>query len=155
MFFGLTNSPATFQTMMNHYLYDLIQGGRVVVYMDDILIFTRTKKEHIAVVRAVLERLQKHHLFLKPEKCLFHQTEIPYLGLIISENALRTDPVKIEGIAKWPVPKKKKDVQSFLGFANFYRRFIKDYAKVAHPLHHLTGKHEWKWGKEEQESFEH
>ena len=81
-------------------------------------------------------------------------TRVEFLGLIVSENCVEMDPIKVEGVSKWPVPKKKKDVQSFLGFTNFYRRFIKDYAKIARPLHNLTGKKDWEWGTSQQESFE-
>ena len=154
MFFGLCNSPSTFQTMMNHIFQDLINEGKVVVYIDDILIFTKTMEEHQQIVKRVLELMQEHKLYLKPEKCKFHQTRVDFLGLIISENSVEMDPVKVEGVRKWPTPQKKKEVQSFLGFTNFYRRFIKDYAKIAKPLHCLTGKKEWIWGTAQQESLE-
>ena len=114
MFFGLTNSPATFQTMMNEIFQDLIMEGVVSVYIDDILIFTKTIEEHHRVTRLVLERLRQHHLYLKPEKCEFEKTRIEYLGLIISEGKAEMDPVKIEAVSKWPVPTNKKEVQSFL-----------------------------------------
>src|SRR6266705_3565273 len=115
MFFGLCNSPATFQTMMNDILRDFIDRGIAICYMDDILIFMKTLKEHRQVVSEVLGTLQRHRLFLKPEKCRFEQTRIEYLGLEISENQVEMDPVKIRGVVDWPVPKKVKDVQSFLG----------------------------------------
>ena len=155
MFFGLCNSPSTFQTMMNHLFKDLISEGRVIIYLDDILIFTQTMEEHVEVNRRVLRILRENNLFLRPEKCLFHRTWILYLGLIISQNELRMDPEKVRGISEWPTPEKKRDVQSFLGFANFYRRFIEGFAKVAHPLHVLVGKKEWKWGDDQQKAFEH
>ena len=79
----------------------------------------------------MLDMMQKHKLYLKPEKCKFHMTKVEFLGLVVSENCVEMDPIKVEGISKWPVPKKKKDVQSFLGFTNFYCQFIKDYAKIA------------------------
>ena len=131
MFFGLCNSPSTFQTMMNHIFRDLINEGKVVVYIDDVLIFTKTMEEHKEVVKRVLDLMQKHKLYLKPEKCKFHMTKVEFLGLVVSENCVEMDPIKVEGVSKWPVPKKKKDVQSFLGFTNFYCQFIKDYAKIA------------------------
>ncbi len=154
MFFGLCNSPATFQTMMNELFRELITEGKVVVYIDDILIFTETMEEQIEVVRRVLQILRDNHLYLKPEKCKFHQNKVEYLGLVVSHNSLEMDPVKVKGVAEWPTPKCKKDVQSFLGFVNFYRRFIKDFAQVAKPLHELTGKKDWKWTPRQQESFE-
>ncbi|GLB43126.1 putative retrotransposable element tf2 155 kda protein type 1-like [Lyophyllum shimeji] len=127
MFFGLTNSPATFQTMMNDIFRDLIAQGVVCVYLDDILIYTKTLEEHRRITRIVLDRLREHRLFLKPEKCEFERTEIEYLGLIISHGTASMDPVKVAGVAEWPVPKNKKEVQSFLGFTNFYRRFRVEY----------------------------
>ena len=154
MFFGLTNSPATFQKMMNNILKPLMDQGHVIVYLDDILIFTETLEEHRILTRKVLEILRKHHLTCKPEKCDFEQLEVEYLGHIISQGLVRMDPSKVEGVTTWPTPKTKKELQSFLGFANFYRRFIKDFAKVAHPLHALTGNDPWSWGPEQSAAFE-
>jgi len=95
MFFGLCNSLATFQTMMDDIFNDLIMEGVVVVYLDDILIFTETLEEHQRVTRRVMELLQKHNLFLKPKKCEFEKTEVEYLGVIISQNSIKMDPVKV------------------------------------------------------------
>jgi len=124
MFFGMTNSPATFQTMMNDIFRTLIAKGIVVVYLDDILIFTRIEEEHERAVWRVLEVLAEHKLFLRLEKCEFHQKEIEYLGLVISENKVAMDPVKVAGVCDWPTPENRTDVQAFIGFVNFYRRFI-------------------------------
>lgn len=143
MFFGLTNSPATFQTMMNDLFRDLISQGKVVVYLDDILIFSKTLEEHRRIVRQVLEILRKHKLYLKPEKCKFETTRIENLGMIILQGCVEMDPVKIKGVAEWPEPTCKRDVQAFLGFTNFYRRFIQDYGRIAKPLTMLTGKTAW------------
>jgi len=98
MFFGMTNSPATFQTMMNDIFRDLIAEGIMVVYLDDILIFTRTEEEHAKAIRRVLQVLQEHKLFLRPEKCEFCKEQIEYLGLVISENKVSMDPVKVAGV---------------------------------------------------------
>ncbi len=154
MFFGLTNSPATFQWMMNDIFKDLIASGTVMIYLDDILIMSKTKAEHRRVAREVLKILQKNKLFLKAEKCEFETLETEYLGVIISEGSIRMDPVKIAGIAAWPVPVKKVQLQSFLGFTNFYRRFIKGYSKVVKPMTQLTGNDPWKWGEVQQKAFE-
>jgi hypothetical protein len=121
MFFGLTNSPATFQTMMNDIFHIEIYNGQVIVYMDDILIFSITLEQHHEKVRNVVQILHKHKLSLKLQKCLFDQTQIEYLGLIISKNTIEMDPVKVKGVTKWPQPTTKKELQSFLGFCNFYR----------------------------------
>ena len=111
MFFGLTNSPATFQTMMNDMFTDMILEGVVVVYLDDILIFTKDLEEHRRVTHRVLGRLAEHQLYLRPEKSEFEKTRIEYLGLIISENKVEMDPVKIAGVAEWPEPRNKWEVQ--------------------------------------------
>jgi Reverse transcriptase (RNA-dependent DNA polymerase) len=94
------------------------------VYMDDILIFTKTLAEHRRILRLVLKRLRLHRLYLRPEKCEFERTRIEYLGLIVSQGKVEMDPVKVAGVMDWPVPKNRKEVQVFLGFANFYQRFI-------------------------------
>lgn len=106
MFFGLMNSPATFQAMMNSILKDLIDSGKVVVYMDDILIFTETLEEHRRLVNEVLKRLKEHDLYAKPEKCVFEAESVEFLGLIISHDTLRMDPAKVAGIAEWPTPRR-------------------------------------------------
>jgi len=124
MFFGMTNSPATFQTMMNDIFRTLIAEGIIVVYLDNILIFTRTEEEHEQAVQRVLEVLAEHKLFLRPEKCEFHRKEIEYLRLVISENKVAMDPVKVAGVHDWPTLENWTDVQAFIGFINFYRRFI-------------------------------
>lgn len=155
MFFGLTNSPATFQTMMNEIFSDLIDEGVVIVFIDDILIFTRDLHHHREVVKRVLEILERNDLYLKAEKCEFEKEKIEYLGLIISQDKIEMDPVKIEGVAKWPEPTNVKEVQSFLGFVNFYRRFIQDFANIARPLHELTRKNVvWRWSSRQKEAFE-
>jgi len=155
MFFGLCNSPATFQGMMDDIFRSLIIAGLVLVYIDDILIYGgRNVEEHRRIVREVLLLLRKHHLYLKPEKCDFEKLKVEYLGMIIGENTVAMDPVKVQAVAEWPVPTCKKDIQVFLGFTNFYRRFIKDYAKMAKPLSKLTGKEEWEWTDSQQQGFE-
>jgi len=131
MFFGMTNSPATFQTMMNDIFRNLIAEGIVVVYLDNILIFTKTEKEHAQVTRRVLQILKENKLFLRPEKCKFYKQQIEYLGLVISENEVSMDPVKVAGVQEWPIPENKTDVQAFLDFVNFYWRFIQDFSAKA------------------------
>ena len=101
MFFGLCNSPATFQRMINDILWDLIDGGHVVVYLDDILIFTSDLREHRKLVHQVLQRLREHHLYLKESKCFFEEEEIAYLGLIVGKGMVKTDPKKIQAVKDW------------------------------------------------------
>lgn len=148
MFFGLTNSPATFQMMMNDIFQDLIMEGVVCVYIDDILIYTCTRKEHRCVARIVMECLHEHKLYLWLDKCEFECTHIEYLGLIILEGKAEMDPVKVTGVAEWPKPMNKKQVQSFLGFTNFYQWFIRDFSHHAWLLFNLMGKNAlWVWGE--------
>lgn len=153
MFFRLKNSPATFQRMMNEIFRELIFTERIVVYMDDILVFAKTLQELRKTNEEVFRILRKHKLYLNREKCIFEATKIEFLGLVISPQTIEMDPVKVEGVTTWPTPTKKKEVQSFLGFVNFYRRFIKDFATIAKPLHALTGNDPWVWGPEQDCSF--
>jgi len=133
MFFGLCNSPVTFQTMMDDIFNGLIMEGVVVVYLDDILIFTETLEEHRKVTQRVMELLQKHNLFLKPKKCKFEKTEVEYLRVIISQNCVKMDPVKVAGVTEWPTPSNRKEVQSFPGFTNFYRCY--DFYSFTHSFY--------------------
>ena len=103
----------------------------MVVYLDDILIFTKTEEKHAQVVRQVLQVLKENKLFFYPEKCEFYKEQIKYLGLVISENEVSMDPVKVAGVQEWPTPENKTDVQAFLGFVNFYQRFIQDFSAKA------------------------
>jgi hypothetical protein len=119
MYFGLTNSLATFQTMMNEIFQDLITEGIVSVYLDNILIFTNSLEEHRWITRLVLDHMREHKLYLQLEKCEFEKTQIEYLS-IISHNKVEMNPVKIAGVAEWPTPSNTKEVQSFVGFVNFY-----------------------------------
>jgi hypothetical protein len=129
--FGLCNAPATFQTFMNHIFQDMVDEGHVVVYLDDILIFTDNLTLLNKLTHEVLSHLDKFNLYLKPEKCSFAQTTIDYLGLVISEGQITMDPAKVKGITEWPTPTSVKQVQAFLGFCNFYRRFIHNYSTMA------------------------
>ena len=155
MFFGLTNSPATFQNFMNHIFKPLIYRGVVAIYMDDILVFTETHEQHQQVIKEVLDILRQNNLFLKPEKCVFERPEVDYLGIIIGHGQVKMDPAKILAIQNWPILKTVKQVQSFLGFANFYRRFIKNFSKIALPLTTLTKKDTtWDWTTNQQNTFD-
>ena len=155
MFFGLTNSPATFQTMMDRIFEDLISEGIVVVYLDNILIFTKTLDEHWRVVCQVMELLQQHGLSLKPEKCKFEKTSVEYLGVAASQDSVKIDPAKVARVAEWPTPSNKKEVQLFLGFTNFYWRFIEGFSYIAQPLFDLTKANSmFKWSSEEKLVFD-
>ena len=154
MYFGMTNSPATFQALMNLVFADLIAKGEVAVYMDDYLIHSKHLKEHCQVVQEVLERLEQYNLYLRPEKCEFEKDSMEYLVMIIRPGEVQMDPGKDTAVKDWPTPTTLKEVRAFIGFANFYRRFIKDFSTMAHPLHDLTKKDvPWHWSQEQQEAF--
>jgi hypothetical protein len=154
MYFSLTNSLATFQTMMNEIFQDLITEGIVSVYLDDILIFTNSLEEHRRITCLVLDHMREHKLYLQPEKCEFEKTRIEYLGIIISHNKVEMDPVKIAGVVEWPMPSNKKEVQSFVGFVNFYQHFIPRFSHHVCALFDLTMKGvRFIWGLPQEDSF--
>jgi len=141
--------------MMNDILKILIAKEIVVVYLDDILIFMKTKEEHKRAVQRVLEILAEHKLFLCLEKCEFHQSQIEYLGLVILENKVEMDLVKVARVREWPTLENRTDIQAFIGFVNFYRRFIQDFSTIARPLFDLTHSDKtWNWDAKEQKAFE-
>ena len=151
--FGLTNAPATFQHLMNHIFHDLLDKC-VIIYLDDILIYSPNDSEHRHHVKQVLERLRKNKLYAKHDKCEFHARQVEFLGFIVNPNGVSMDKTKVSAISDWPVPKNLKEVQSFLGFANFYRRFIDNYSSIASPLHSLTKKGAlFDWGETQQIAF--
>ena len=137
--FGLTNAPVAFQRFVNSILADLLDVC-VVVYLDDILIYSQDVESHQKHVREVLQCLRKHNLFTKPEKCEFHTTSTEYLGFCLSPDRLSMSADKVKAISDWPAPRKVKDIQSFLSFANFYCRFIHNYSNIVIPLTWLTRK---------------
>ena len=152
--FGLTNAPAQFQAHMQTIFSDLLDIS-VVIYLDDILIFSKKLEEHQAIVREVLRQLQQHGLYAKASKCQFHCSSVEFLGLIVSGNGLKMCPDKVQAIRDWPTLKSVKEVQAFLGFANFYWRFIEDYSKITVPLTKLTRKNElFEWTNSTQVTFE-
>ena len=151
MFFGLTNSPTMFQAMMNDLLRDLVVEEKVAVFINDVIVVIETKEGHNEIVEEVLRRLEENDLFVKPEKCVWKVREIGFLGVIIGEDRVRMEKEKVQGVIKWPVSKSVKDVQKFLGLANYYRQFVKDFAKIARPLHEMTRKeNKWSWRERQQ-----
>jgi hypothetical protein len=126
MAFGLTNAPATFQRLMESCMGDLYLTY-CLLYMDNIIVYSRTYEEHLQCLKAVFQRLHEEGLKLKPSKCRLFQKEIKYLGHIVSEDGVHTDPGKIQAVKAWPVPKTVKQVQSFLGFVGYYRRFVPNF----------------------------
>ncbi|PNH26348.1 hypothetical protein BJF96_g10337 [Verticillium dahliae] len=151
--FGLTNAPATFQNMINDVLREFLDVF-VVVYLDDILIFSKTMEEHKGHVHQVLTRLHQHELLVEPEKAKFHTQEVDFLGYTITPGEIRMEKSKVAAIREWPTPKNVKDVRAFLGFVNFYRRFLKGYSKTANPLTNLTVKEiEFAWNEPQEKAF--
>ena len=151
--FGLTNAPAAFQRFMNDIFSDLLDVN-VIVYLDDILIFSDDPVDHIKHVREVFRRLRLNELYARPDKCFFSKDTVEYLGFILTKDGLTMDPRKVQVIMDWPEPRKVKDVQSFLGFANFYRRFISGYSEIVVPLTRLTRKDvKWNFTDDARNSF--
>ena len=161
--FGLTNSPATFQYLMEKVVGDLNMCS-CLVYLDDVVLFSNTLEDRLSRLKEILNRLQTAGLKLKPSKCHFLQKRLKYLGHIVSANGVECDPDLTVDLKSWPVPTCVKKVQRFLGFAGFYRRYVKDFAKIASPLHALTGTTKgrsgrtipipWEWGPNQQTSFQ-
>ncbi|KAL4007857.1 hypothetical protein ACER0C_001709 [Sarotherodon galilaeus] len=151
--FGLTNAPAVFQALINDVLRDFLNHF-VFVYLDDILIFSRSLDDHVRQVRCVLQRLLENKLFVKVEKCVFHAGSVSFLGYVLEKGLLRADPCKLEAIVSWPTPSTRKQLQRFLGFANFYRRFIKNFSRVVLPLTGLTSPaHVFLWTPDAERAF--
>ena len=152
--FGLTNAPAVFQRFMNHIFNDFLHIF-VEVYIDDILIYSKNLEEHVEHVRKVMERLLENGLYVKGTKCEFHKPSIKFVGHIISGTHLLMDPKKVSTIGEWPEPKTVKQLRRFLGFANFYRKFIRNFAELATPLTNLTKKDlVFQWSQEVGLAFE-
>jgi len=155
MYFGLMNSSATFQTMMNNLFRDLINQGDTVIFINDILVAMDMEEGHNELVEEILKRLEENDLFVKPKKCKWKVREVEFLEVVISPKGVEMQKEKVEGVLNWLAPRNIKEVQKFLGLANYYRRFIKDFARIAALLHVLVRKEQkWKWEEEQEEAFE-
>ena len=155
IFFGLTNSPATFQAMMNELLRDLINTGKVAVFIDDVIVGTETEEGHDKLVVEVIRRLEENDLYVKPEKCKWKVKEVEFLGVVIGPEGIKMEEEKVKGVLEWPTPKCIKDIQKFLGLANYYHQFIEGFATVARPLHDLVKKDKkWDWTEKEEKAFQ-
>ncbi|KAI2647066.1 Transposon Tf2-6 polyprotein [Labeo rohita] len=152
--FGLANSPSYFQAFVNEVFRDMLNRW-VIVYIDDILVFSNTYTDHVQHVRAVLQRLIQHKLYAKEEKCQFHQECVSFLGYIISPEGVAMDDTKVNAVRNWPRPKTLKELQRFLGFSNFYRRFIRHFSTVAAPLTSMVKKGETRlsWSADALQAF--
>ena len=152
--FGLTNAPSVFQRYVNHVLREHIDRG-VVVYIDDILIYAKTEEELIKLTKSVLKKLEDNKLCINAKKCLFHQSEVEFVGFIIGKDGVKMSEKKVKNIIEWKEPKSLYEIQQFLGFANFYRRFIRGYSSVVRLLSNLTRKGQpWNWNQECQQAFD-
>ena len=152
--FGLTNAPATFQQAMNNVFSDMI-GNSVLVYLDDILVYSKSGEQHLQHLEKVLERLRDEKLYAKLSKCSFNQVTVPFLGHVVSTDGVHVDPKKIAAVKAWPEPKDVSQTRSFLGMTNYFRKFIRDYATRVAPLTDLTKKSVgWSWSNACQAAFD-
>jgi len=140
--------------MMNEILRDLINKGKVAAFVDDVLVGTETKEGHDKIVEEILRRLEENDLYIKLEKCVWKVRRIRFLGVVIGPKGIEMEKEKVDRVLSWPEPKNVKDIRKFLGLANYYRRFIKDFTRVARPINMLTRKDvKWQWGVEQQKAF--
>ncbi|KAI3821253.1 hypothetical protein L1987_08816 [Smallanthus sonchifolius] len=152
--FGLTNAPAVFMDLMNHMCKPYLDKF-VIVFIDDILIYSRTKEDHEQHLRLILDLLKTEQLYAKFSKCEFWLKEVQFLGHVVNEKGIHVDPAKIEAVKNWKAPKTPTEVRSFLGLAGYYRRFISNFSKIAVPLTALTQKGKpYEWGPKQEEAFQ-
>ena len=144
IFFELINSSAMFQTMINNLLRDLVVEKKIAVFIYDIMVAIETEEGHDEIMEEVLRRLEENDLFVKLEKCVQKVREVEFLEVIIGKNGVRMEKEKVQRVIEWPVPKSVKDVQKFLELANYYKQFVKDFAKIVRLLYKMTRK-ENKW----------
>lgn len=150
--FGLSNAPSTFMRLMNEVLKPLI-GKCVVVYFDDILIFSKTVDDHLLHLRVVLDILRTNQLYLKLKKCEFQESKLPFLGYIVAAHGLQVDEQKVAAIRDWPTPKTIHDVRSFHGLATFYHWFIWNFSFIVAPLTNFLKQGCFQWGPNQDASF--
>jgi len=142
MFFGMTNSSATFQGIMNKILGDMINEGKVAAFVDDILIEIETEEGYNEIVKKILKRLEENDLYVKPEKCTWKVQKMNFLGVVMGQERIEMEKEKVARVLNWSILKTVRNVRKFLSLANYYRRFIKDFAKMVQPLNNLTKKEE-------------
>src|SRR5881394_3740658 len=152
--FGLTNAPATFQSLMNNVLRDYLDEF-VIAYLDDILIYSNDEKEHVEHVKKVLTCLDNFNLRLKPQKCKFHRQEVEFLGFTIGIHGVKISEDKIQKIKEWKSPRTPNEILQFQGLCGFVRRFVPRYSEIAYPMTRLTRKDvQWQWTEKEEASFQ-
>ena len=150
--FGLSNAPTTFMRVMTHVLQPLI-GKFLVVYFDDILIYSQSKEEHLAHLRQVLLTLREAKLYVNLKKCSFMQPHVLFLGFIVSEHGISADPEKVRVIREWPEPQSITETRSFHGLASFYRRFIRGFSTIMAPITECLKNKEFQWSNAASQAF--
>ena len=154
IFFGLTNSLATFQTIMNELLRDLINTGKVATFIDDVMVRMETEEGHNKIVAEVIRRLEENDLYVKPEKYKWKVRKVGFLGVVIGPEGIKMEEEKVKGVMEWPTLKCIKDVQKFLDLVNYYRQFIEGFASIARPLHDMVKKDKkWDWTERQEKAF--
>jgi len=154
IFFGLTNLPITFQAMMNKLLRDLINIGKVAAFIDNVIVGTEMEKGHDEIVAEVIRRLEENNLYMKLEKYKWKVSKVGFLGVIIRPEEIKIEKEKMRRVLEWPIPKCVKDIQKFLGLANYYCRFIEGFASIARPLHDTVKKdRKWEWIEKQEKAF--
>jgi hypothetical protein len=153
--FGLTNAPATFMNLMQNVFSEYLDDF-VIVFLDDILVYSKNVAEHLKHLKTVLQTLREHKLYAKLSKCEFFKSEISFLGHIVTKDGLKMEPSKVKDVMDWPQPKNVHDIRSFLGLAGYYRRFVKDFSKIAGPLSNLLKNDTvFKWTETQEQAFQH
>jgi len=154
MFFGLTNSLATFQAMINELLRDLINTEKVAAFIDDVIVRTEMEKGHNEIVAEIIKRLEENGLYMKPEKCKWKVREIGFLEVVIGPDGIKMEEEKVKGVLDWLTLKCVKDVQKFLRLANYYCQFIEGFVSIAKPLHDMVKKDQkWNWTERQENAF--
>ena len=152
--FGVTNAPATFMALMNRVFFDQLDKF-VVVFIDDILVYSKTLEEHTVHLRIVLETLRRHQFYAKLSKCEFWMEQVAFLGHVLTGDGLSVDSEKVVKVKEWPIPRNVSEIRSFMGLAGYYRRFIQDFSKIATPITRLTGKDvKFDWSEACQTAFD-
>ena len=154
IFFGLTNSPVTFQMMMNELLRNLINTEKIAAFIDDVIVGIENKEEHNELVAEIIKRLEENDLYIKLEKYKWKVREVRFLGVIIGPERIKIEEEKVKGILDWLTPKCVKDLQKFLELVNYYHQFIQGFAFIARLLHDIVRKgQKWKWTEKQEKAF--